>query len=54
MYLTGVLISLFEKQKLTSINIRMASFLIVVAPCGFFLFVCMYVSRVGTDKISAS
>jgi hypothetical protein len=36
MYCTKVWISLFEKQKRTSLNIRNASFLRVSAPCGFF------------------
>jgi hypothetical protein len=44
--------SLSEKQKLTSLNIRIASFLRVAAPFGF-LFVFYYVSCVGTDKILA-
>jgi hypothetical protein len=30
-----VQVSLFEKQKLTGLNIRMASFLSAVAPCSF-------------------
>jgi hypothetical protein len=52
MYRTKVLISLFEQQKLTSLNIRIAAILRVAKPCG--LSVCLYVSCVGTDKISAS
>ncbi len=35
MYSSKVQISLFEQQKLTSLNIRIASFLRVAAPCGF-------------------
>ncbi len=53
MYRTKVWLSLFEKQKLTNLNIRIASFLKVVAPCGFFC-LSVYVSRVGTDEISVS
>ncbi len=42
MYCTKVWISLFEKQKFTSWNIILASFLRVAAPCGFFcLIVCV-------------
>jgi hypothetical protein len=52
MYSTKVPISLFEQQKLTSLNIIIASFLRVAAPCVFS--VCLYVSHVGTDKISVS
>ncbi len=41
-YRTKVLISLFEKQKITSLNIRIASFLRVAAPWDFFyLSVCV-------------
>jgi hypothetical protein len=39
MYRTKVIISLFEQQKLTSLNIRIASFLRVAAPCGF---ICLF------------
>jgi hypothetical protein len=35
MYRTQVLISLFEQQKLTSLNIIIASFLRIAATCGF-------------------
>ncbi len=41
-YRTTVLISLFEKQKITSLNIKIASFLRVAVPCDFFsLSVCV-------------
>jgi hypothetical protein len=41
MYRTKVLISNFEQQKLTSLNIRIASFLRVAETLRFYLFVCM-------------
>jgi hypothetical protein len=42
-YHTKVQVSLFEKQKLTSLNIRIASFLSAVGPCSFScLSVCVF------------
>jgi hypothetical protein len=44
MYSSKVQISLFEQQKLPSLNIRITSFLRVAAPFGFFclsLYICL-------------